>query len=124
MKIYLNLATAAAVVFSSVPVMADETQDFLPPQEAIEILADGAPWSASTPTGRNFKLTLNKDGTGDLREALPFALSVSWTIKGEEVCLSSTMMAKCLRFREIAGGLQSWNGDKVDLKLIRQKVNN
>lgn len=117
MKTQPRLATAAVAILASFAALAEEGQDYLPPQKAAEAVADGVPWSAVAPNGRNFKLTLNKDGTGSVKG--PFTLSVTWVVKGEELCLSGTMMAKCLRFREIPGGLQSWNGDKPDLKLTR-----
>ncbi|MDG4904533.1 MULTISPECIES: hypothetical protein [unclassified Mesorhizobium] len=120
MKIQLTLATAAVAIFASIPTsFAAGGQDYLPPQKAVAILADGAPWSASAPNGRSFKLTLNKDGTGSIRGPLLFTLSVNWAIKGDAVCLKNTMISKCLQFREIPGGLQGWNGGKPDLKVTR-----
>jgi hypothetical protein len=121
MTIRQRLAAAVVAAIASFATHADDGQDYLPAQKAAEALADGAPWAAASPNGRNFKLTLNKDGTGSIGGALPFTLSVTWAIKGEAVCLTSRMMAKCLRFREIAGGFQSWDGDKPDLKLTRGK---
>lgn len=121
MKTYRRLATAAAALLASISIaaFAEEARDYLPPEKAAEVLADGVPWSAAAPNGRNFKLTLNKDGTGSVRGGLPFTMSITWTIKGEAMCLSGTMMAKCLRFQETPGGIQSWDGDKPDLKLSR-----
>lgn len=104
-------------MLASLPTPAEEVRDYLPVQRATELIADGAPWSAVSPNGRNFKLTLNKDGSGSLRGGLD--LSVSWTVKGEALCLNGTLMSKCLRFQQIDGGFQSWLGDKPDLKLSR-----
>lgn len=114
-----RLAIAAIALFASLVTFADEGREYLSPQKAAEVLADGTPWSAAAPNGRSFKLTLNKDGTGSISGGLPFSLSVTWVVKGETVCLAGTMMAKCLRFQEVTGGLQSWDGDKPDLKLSR-----
>ena len=119
MTMYTKLATAAAVLLASAVTVAQQGRDYLPPQKAAEVIADGTPWSAAAPNGRNFKLTLNKDGTGSIRGGLPFAMSVTWTIKDEAFCLSSTMMSKCLRFQQTPEGFQSWDGDKPDLKLSR-----
>ncbi|RTQ35597.1 hypothetical protein EJP69_14685 [Variovorax gossypii] len=118
-KFHSRLSIAAIAVSASLATFADEVRVYLPPQKAAEVLADGVPWSAAAPNGRSFKLALNKDGTGSISGGLPFALSVTWEVKGETVCLSGTMMAKCLRFQEIPGGFQSWDGDKPDLKLSR-----
>ncbi|GLU29897.1 hypothetical protein Brsp01_51300 [Brucella sp. NBRC 12950] len=82
-------------------------------------LADGHPWSAKAPDGKTLKVTLMKDGTGSMRGPMPFTLSVTWAVKGETVCFSGKMGTKCLRFREAAGGLQGWDGDKPDLKFSR-----
>ncbi|MDD1520769.1 MULTISPECIES: hypothetical protein [Bradyrhizobium] len=118
MKAHLKLAAAVAVrILIATPALA-QGQPYLPAQKAAGILADGTPWSADAPNGRSFKLTLNKDGTGSVRATL-FTQSVSWTIKGDAMCLSGTMMSKCLRFREIPGGFQAWEGDKPDLKISR-----
>lgn len=51
---------------------------------------------------------------------MPFALTVAWEIKGEAVCLSlGPAGTKCVRFRQVAGGFEGWNGSQVDLKLTR-----
>ncbi|ANW05304.1 hypothetical protein LMTR13_05020 [Bradyrhizobium icense] len=118
MKTHLKLAAAAAAILASIPAFAAAGQAYLPPQKAVAILVDGAPWSADSPNGRSFKLTLNKDGTGSIRATL-FTQSVTWTVKGDAMCLSGTTMSKCLRFQEISGGLQAWEGDKPDLKISR-----
>lgn len=119
MKMHPRLAAATIVVLAAIPMLATAEQDYLPPQTVTATLADGVQWLAESPNGRTFKLTLNKDGTGSIRGALPFTLSTTWAIKGDAMCLSNTMMSKCLRFREIPGGFQSWNEDKPDLKLTR-----
>ncbi|MGY5811048.1 hypothetical protein ACXHXG_25530 [Rhizobium sp. LEGMi198b] len=118
MKMHLKLA-AIAVILASNPAFATEGQAYLPAQKAAAVLADGAPWMADAPDGKTLKVTLNKDGTGSIRGPLPFALSVTWTVKGDAMCLSGKMGTKCLRFREVSGGLQSWDGDKPDLKFSR-----
>ena len=118
MKTHVRLATAAVQLLMTVSSAAAEQQAFLPPQRAAMILADGAPWSADSPSGRSFKLTLNKDGTGGLQATL-FSQSLTGSIKGDAVCLSGTMMSKCLRFQQIPGGLQGWQGDQPDLKVTR-----
>lgn len=118
MRTHPRLATAAVAILVSIPAFAAEGRAYLPPQKASAILADGVPWSAEAPNGRTFKLTLNKDGTGSIR-ALLLTLSATWTVKGEAMCISNAMMSKCLRFTEIAGGLQGWDGNKPDLKVSR-----
>ncbi|MBB3612652.1 hypothetical protein [Rhizobium sp. BK602] len=119
MKIHPTFAVLAAAILAASPALATEGQAYLAPQKAAAILADGDPWSADAPDGKTLKVTLNKDGTGSIRGPMPFALSVSWVIKGDTMCLSGKMGTKCLRFREIAGGLQAWDGDKPDLKFSR-----
>lgn len=119
MKTHLKLVVAAMAVLAVIPTFAADEQDFLPAQTVIAAIPDGAPWSAEAPNGRTFKLTLNKDGTGSIRGPLFFSLSTKWEMKGDAMCLSNTMISKCLRFREIPGGFQGWEGDKPDLKFSR-----
>ncbi|MFT4182200.1 MAG: hypothetical protein QM636_09825 [Rhizobium sp.] len=119
MKMHLGPAALAAAILAASPVFAAEGPAYLAPQKAAGILADGNPWLADAPDGKTLKVTLNKDGTGSIRGPLPFTLSVTWTIKGETMCISGKMGTKCLRFREVPGGLQGWDGDKPDLKFGR-----
>ncbi|ARO26406.1 hypothetical protein TAL182_PB00058 (plasmid) [Rhizobium sp. TAL182] len=113
----LTLAMAAVAVVAAAPAFAAEGKAYLPPQTAAAIIANGMPWSAEAPNGRNFKLTLNKDGTGNIKGPLLFQLTLNWAVKGDAMCICGTMMSKCLRFREIPDGLQAWDGEKPDLKL-------
>lgn len=101
------------------PSFADDSKVYLSPQKATAILADGKPWLSSGPDGKPLKLTLNKDGTGSINGPMPFKLSVKWFIEGETVCLNGLMGTKCLRFQEIAGGFQGWEGNKPEMKLAR-----
>ncbi|MFS8056741.1 hypothetical protein QD357_28585 [Rhizobium sp. BR 317] len=119
MKTHLKLAAAAAILAAS-PAFGTEGQAYLAAQKAAAILADGAPWTADAPDGKTLKVILNKDGSGSIRGPLPFALSVTWTVRADAMCLSGKMGTKCLRFREVPGGLQAWDGDQPDLKFSRQ----
>lgn len=112
-------AVAACVALAPVHAMSAEKLTYLPPQSAASVLADGKSWSAQAVNGRTFKLTLTQDGAGAINGPLNFKLSLKWAIKGDTLCLSGTMISKCLRFQEIPGGLQGWNGDERDLKLTR-----
>ncbi len=117
-KTHLRLTAAAAAILASIPAFAAE-RAYLPSQRAAAILADGTPWSAYAPTGRSFKLTLNKDGTGSIRGPLPLPMSTSWAINGDALCITNRMISKCLRFTEIPGGFQGWEDGKLDLKISR-----
>ncbi|MEK1933386.1 MAG: hypothetical protein AAAC47_27135 [Pararhizobium sp.] len=119
MKTKLWLAVVSVALLASSPSFAEEGQAFLPPQRAAAVLADGVPWSALAPDGKTLKFTLRQDGTGSIRGPLPFSLSVTWTVKGDAMCISGKMGVRCLRFREAPGGLQGWDGDKPDLKFSR-----
>ena len=116
---HLRLAAAAAAIFASNPTFAAQDQAYLPAQKAATILADGVPWSADAPDGKSLKFTLKKDGTGSIRGPMPFTLSITWAVKGDAMCISGKMGTRCLRFREVPGGLQGWDGDKPDLKFSR-----
>jgi hypothetical protein len=119
MKTYLKLMAVVASIFASGPTLAAEGQAYLAPQKAAAILADGQPWSANAPDGKSLKITLNKDGTGSVRGPMPFTLSLTWSVKNDTMCILGKMGTKCLRFREVPGGLQSWDGEKPDLKFSR-----
>ncbi|SCW88927.1 hypothetical protein SAMN02927900_06168 [Rhizobium mongolense subsp. loessense] len=119
MKIGLRFAAASVAILASSTSFAAGGQTFLPPQKAAAILADGAPWSALAPDGKNLKFTLRNDGSGSIRGPLPFTLSVTWTLKDDAMCISGRMGTRCLRFQEVPGGLQGWDGDKPDLKFSR-----
>ncbi|ASY58471.1 hypothetical protein [Sinorhizobium sp. CCBAU 05631] len=119
MKTNLRVAAVCGAILAASPTFAAEGQAFLPPQQAAAVLADGQAWSALAPDGKTLKITLKKDGTGSIRGPLPFTLSVTWAIKGDGVCINGRMGTRCLRFSEVAGGLQGWDGDKPDLKFSR-----
>ena len=119
MKTNLRLTAMCVALLATSPSFAAEGQTFLPPQQAAAVLADGMPWSALDPDGKTLKVTLKKDGTGSIRGPLPFALSVTWAVKGDGVCINGRMGTRCLRFSEVAGGLQGWDGDRPDLKFSR-----
>ncbi|WP_028731447.1 hypothetical protein [Rhizobium leguminosarum] len=118
MKRYPRLAGAVIAVLAASPSFSAQKQ-FLPSEKAAAILADGAPWSALAPDGKTLKFTLKKDGTGSIRGPLPFMLSITWTVKGDAMCISGKMGTRCLRFRSVPGGLQGWDGEKPDLKFSR-----
>jgi hypothetical protein len=117
MKTNLRVAALCAAILVSSPSFA--VQAFLSPQKAAALLADGQPWSALAPDGKTLKVILKKDGTGSIRGPLPFALSITWSVQGDAMCIAGKMGTRCLRFREISGGLQGWDGDKPDLKFSR-----
>jgi hypothetical protein len=119
MKTKLWLAAVSIAIVASSSSFAKDGQAFLPPQSAATVLADGQPWSALDPDGKTLKFTLRPDGTGSIRGPLPFTLSVTWEVKGDAMCISGKMGTRCLRFREVPGGLQGWDGDKPDLKFSR-----
>ncbi|MBA8832613.1 hypothetical protein ELG97_35170 (plasmid) [Rhizobium leguminosarum] len=118
MKTYLRLAGALIAALAASPAFSAQ-EPFLPSEKAAAILADGAPWSALAPDGKALKVTLAKDGTGSIRGPMPFALSITWTVKDDAMCISGKMGTHCLRFRSVPGGLQGWDGDKPDLKFSR-----
>ncbi|ACP23068.1 hypothetical protein NGR_b16170 (plasmid) [Sinorhizobium fredii NGR234] len=119
MKTNPRLAVICGAMLAASPAFAQEGKSFLPPQQAAAVLADGQPWSALAPDGKTLKVTLKKDGTGSIRGPLPFTLSVTWAVKGDGVCIDGRMGTRCLRFSEVAGGLQGWDGDRPDLKFSR-----
>jgi hypothetical protein len=91
--------------------------EFLAPAEAVKVIMDGRPWSAVSGEGRRATLTLNRDGTGTFEG--PITLSISWEVKGQNVCLYLKVDTLCVRFRPVAGGYAAYEGEKLDLTLSR-----
>lgn len=110
---------AIGAVLASTTVFAATDQTYVPAERAAAILADGQPWSALAPDGKTLKFLLKKDGTGSIKGPLPFTLSVTWTVKGDTMCINGKMGEKCLRFKVAPGGLQGWDGEKADLRFSR-----
>ena len=118
---FAAIALAAAAIAGASPAAGQSpAPEFLAPTQAVRVIMDGRPWSAQVSDGKNLKITLNKDGTGSAQGPMPFALPVSWEIKGDAVCLHvGPAGTKCVRFRQVAGGFEGWKGNQVDLKLTR-----
>lgn len=111
------MASAASLSASS-PAYGQGATEFLSPTQAVQVLTDGRPWSATTADGKRANMTFNKDGTGSFEG--PITLSTSWEIKGQEICVNLRIAAaKCLRFRRVAGGLEGYQGPILDLRLSR-----
>ena len=119
MKSNLRAAAVPLAVLASSPSFAAENKAFLAPRNAAAVLADGQPWSAVVPNGKTLNFTFKEDGTGSISGPMPFTLSLTWKVKDDAMCISGKMGTKCLRFQTVPGGLQSWDGDKPDLKFSR-----
>jgi hypothetical protein len=119
-----QFAVVAAVICSSpTPAFTQGTApatEFLPPAQAIKLIADGQPWTGLAGEGKRMTIVLNKDGTGSMRGPMPMALSVSWRIQGPEVCMDISIAGtKCVRFRQVPSGFEGWSGNAVDMRLSR-----
>jgi hypothetical protein len=112
-----RLAFAVFMLASQAAAQVPETA-FVPVARAVELLADGRPWSAVAAEGRRAQIVLQKDGTGTF--AGPMTLSIAWRVEGETLCLAIPVAGtRCLRFREIAGGVQGFRDSRPDLALTR-----
>ena len=114
----LVAAVVSAVTPSGGIVRAQAEREFLRPAQAAKMLADSRPWAARGPDGREAKITFNPDGTGTFEG--PMTLSTKWTIKGEDICITMTIIGiKCHRFARVAGGLDAYTDDAVELRFRR-----
>lgn len=114
----LAAAIVAAIMPSGTIVRAQAEREFLRPAQAAKMLADSRPWAAKGPDGREAKITFNQDGTGTFEG--PVTLSSKWAIKGEDICISMTIIGvKCHRFAKVAGGLDAYTDGAVELQLRR-----
>lgn len=119
MKVQSAYAIVAIAVSMSASFAAESAKQYVPVKEAAAKLADGKAWSAVAPDGKTLKITLSTNGTGNIKGPFPFTLSVSWEVKGEEICISGKMDTRCLKFTALSNGLQGWDGDKADLTFSR-----
>ncbi|RWI57072.1 MAG: hypothetical protein EOR16_15885 [Mesorhizobium sp.] len=110
-------AAIIAILASSRPSISQDA--FLPIEQVVTTLADGRPWTVNAPDGKKLSFTFNADHTASIRGPLPVPLSITWFVGGDELCLATPKGAKCLRFQQVPGGLQGWDDDKKDMKLVR-----
>lgn len=114
----LVAAIVAAFVPSGNIVRAQAEREFLSPAQAAKMLADSRPWAAKGADGREAKITFNQDGTGTFEG--PMTVSTKWAIKGEDICISMTIIGvKCHRFAKASGGLDAYTDGAVELRLRR-----
>lgn len=99
-------------------VRAQVEREFLRPAQAAKMLADSRPWAARTAQGRDAKIIFHPDGTGVFEG--PMSMSTKWAIKGEDICITMTIMGeKCNRFARVAGGLDGYNNGVIEMQLRR-----
>ncbi|SFJ28320.1 hypothetical protein [Bradyrhizobium sp. cf659] len=121
-KLVRVIRTGAAIMTALGPsggiVRAQAEREFLRPAQAAKILADSRPWAATGEGGRQARITFNPDGTGTFEG--PMTVSATWGIKGEDICITMTIIGvKCHRFAKVAGGLDAYTDSAVELRLRR-----
>lgn len=115
----VGAAIVSVFIFSGGIVRAQAEREFLRPAQAAKMLADSRAWAATGPDGREAKIIFNPDGTGSFEE--PMTMSTTWTIKGEDICISMRVIGvKCHRFAKVARGLDAYTEGAVELRLRRQ----
>ncbi len=79
MQRYSRVSLLSAAIFSAIiaPAMADGIT---------ELMADGQPWNATVPNGRTMQMTLNPDGTGQMKMGI-MRRNISWRGIDDGVCL-------------------------------------
>lgn len=114
----LGAAIVSALTPSGGIVRAQAEREFLRPAQAAKMLADSRPWAAKGPDGRAAKIIFNPDGTGTFEG--PMTMSTKWAVKGEEICVTMTIIGvKCHRFAKVAGGLDAYTDGAVELQFRR-----
>jgi hypothetical protein len=114
----LAAVTVSALTPTGTVVRAQAEREFLRPAQAAKMLADSRPWAATRADGREAKVTFNPDGTGMFEG--PMTLSTKWTINGDDICITMTVIGvKCHRFAKVSGGLDGYLDGAVDLRLRR-----
>ncbi len=114
----LSHLTALVMFPAAVSAQGAPTPQYLPTAEVVRQVMDGRPWNGLSASGRQARITLNKDGSGTFEG--PMTMSISWTIKQNDICLNLGFAGtKCLRFVAIPKGYQAYNEGKVDLTFTR-----
>lgn len=115
----LGAVIASVLMPSGAVVRAQAERAFLRPAQAAKMLADSRPWAATKRDGRDATVSFNPDGSGTFKGG-PFELSTKWEIKGEDICITMSVVGvTCHRFAQVAGGLDGYTNGALDLQLRR-----
>ena len=99
------IATAAASAANSADVMAQ--------------IADGRAWTMQSENGRNGKLTLNPDGSAQVRMGI-LSMGARWQRQPDGFCLDPDRgEARCLVLRPANGGFVGLENGVVVMRLTR-----
>jgi hypothetical protein len=82
-------------------------------------LADGQPWTTTTPEGRKMTLTLYPDGTARMKMGI-MGRNLTWQPTEDGLCLIGTPRGDaCLRLEKTATGYVGYRGQDPMLTLTR-----
>ncbi|MBO6605008.1 MAG: hypothetical protein JJ938_17810 [Roseicyclus sp.] len=85
-------------------------------------IADGGGWTMTASNGRQMTLTLNPDGTGQMRFGL-IRRSLNWRESGDSICLAGMPDGeRCVTFAPIeGGGFASISGSAADRQMVLRR---
>ena len=87
--------------------------------DAIDVIADGAPWQVDNARGPNGTLVLNPDGTGSMAAGF-MRFDATWTQDGERTCIKAGPRgARCVTFEARNGAYFGMIDGDVALVLTR-----
>lgn len=83
-------------------------------------IADGQPWTMSTPDGKKLRLTLHDDGTGRI-EGGPVPLTPKWRATPDGFCMtpSPLMGERCMVLEPTSAGYVARRQDELTFSLTR-----
>ena len=88
-------------------------------QSIVDQITDGTEWTMQMDNGRSGRLTLNPDGTGQMRFGF-LRRSVSWTGQDSELCLIGTPDGdRCMTWKPDGTGFVAAPEEGKALRLVR-----
>lgn len=106
-----SFAVAVLLGFSAIPAVAE--------QSVASIIADGQPWNAVGPGGRQIQITFFPDGTVRMRAGI-MRMSMAWTPTADGMCMTGGPGGdRCVRFEPQGTGYIGVDGIGEPLILSR-----
>jgi hypothetical protein len=83
-------------------------------------VADGQPWTSTTPDGKKMKITFFPDGRSKIKVGL-MGMAVTWQPTTDGLCLIGTPQGdKCMRLEKTATGYVGYEGGAATMTLSRR----
>ena len=109
--IFRSLALVVLLGVSAIPAVAD--------QSVAALIADGQPWAAVGPGGRQIQITFFPDGTVRMKAGF-MRMAMAWTATADGMCMTGGPQGdRCVRFTPQGTGFIGTDGVGEPLILSR-----